>query len=139
MKNIRDRIYLILSIAIGLFFLFSLFSKIVSLGDWLDFNYELVDNWLGYINGFVILVIELYFGISFVFLKANKKISLTCFIFVLMLTFIVLLNKELFQSCMCFGSLIKIRPDGYFILKNTVLMISTLIIYMLHKNKISLT
>jgi hypothetical protein len=135
MKNIRDRIYSILSVAVGLFFMFSLTSKILSLKDWLDFNYELVDNKLGYFNGIVILVIELYFGISFIFFKANKKTALACFTFVFILTFIVLLNKELFQSCMCFGSLITIKPNGFFVLKNTILMISILTIYLVHKTK----
>jgi hypothetical protein len=129
----ENKLSVFLSILLGLFFLFSLFSKILSVGDWLNFNYELVDSKLGYFNGIIILIVELFYGISFVFLKINKKLILSCFIFILFLTLVVLLNKDLFQSCMCFGKLITIKPDIHFIIKNSVLLFIILIIYLLHK------
>jgi len=133
-KNIQSKISILLSIFLGLFFLFSLFSKILSVKEWLNFNYELVDNKLGYLNGIIILSIELFYGISFVLLKINKKLILTCFIFILILTFIVLLNKDLFQSCMCFGNLISIKPDIHFVLKNSILLFFIFIMYLFHNN-----
>jgi hypothetical protein len=131
-----NRIYATLSIAVGIFFLFSFFSKVLILGDWLSFNTELVDSKIGYFNGIALLLIELFFAISFVTMRVNKNLLLSSFALVLSLTVIVMLNKDLFQSCMCFGKLISIKPDIYFVLKNAVLLLAILFIYLLYNYKL---
>lgn len=103
--------------------------------DWFDFNTELVDSKFGYFNGVAILIIELFYSISFITLKADKKIILSCFVFILFLTVFVLLNKDLFQSCMCFGKLIAIKPDIHFIVKNILILFSIAMLYVAHKKE----
>jgi len=133
-KNIQSKIYILISVFLGIFFLFSMFSKILSFTEWLDFNYGLVENKLGYFNGIIILIIELFFGLSFLLLRINKTLLISCFFFILTITLIVLINKKYFQSCMCFGDLITIKPDMYFVLKNSSLLFFLYLIYLLHKN-----
>lgn len=128
-QNTRNKIFIISSELIGIFFLFSLISKMLTFSDWLSFNYDLIGNWLGYINSFTILFIELFFGVSFLLIKINRKIILACIIFILTLTLIVMFNKNLFQTCMCFGRLISIKPDITFIVKNSILILTIVLTY----------
>ncbi len=61
----------------------------------------------------------------------SKNSLIFCCTFVLFLTVFVLINKELFSSCMCFGTLIDVKPGLPFIFKNSMLLISILIFYVL--------
>jgi hypothetical protein len=133
----RNKTFKALSIILGLFFLFSFVSKVLTFEDWMSFNYELVDNKFGYVNGATVLLIELFYIIAFITLRAGRLIILSCFGFILFLTIFVLLNKDLFQSCMCFGKLISIKPDMHFILKNALILIAIAILYMLRKKPLN--
>jgi len=128
-KSTLNKIYILFTLFMGLFFLFSLVAKVMEIDQWLDFNYELTDNKIGYVNGIVILLIELYFSISFLLLKISRNLLILCFAFILFLTIFVLSNKDLFKSCMCFGSLIVMKPDFSFIFKNSFLLFSIILIY----------
>jgi len=137
-QNTTTKIYIGSSRIIGIFFLFSLFSKLLSLSVWLDFNYTLLDNNLGYVNGIIILAIELFYGLSFLLLYISHKTTLSCFLFILILTGVVLLNRNLFQSCMCFGNLISMKPDLSFVLKNFILLLIISTIHFLHNKSVRL-
>ena len=129
--NTQSKIFILLSQFIGFFFLFSLFSKILALSEWLNFNSELINSTFGYVNGIFILGLELFFALSFIFFNINNRLLISCFIFILSLTVFVLLNKSLFQTCMCFGTLIRMKPDFLFVVKNALLLMIITIIYLL--------
>jgi hypothetical protein len=126
----KNKVNISFSILIGLFFLFSLSTKLFDIKSWLNFNYELVQNDFGYVNGISILIIELFFSVSFLVLRINKLKLIVCFLFILFLTIFVLSNKELFKTCMCFGSFIPVKPDLSFVIKNSSLLLSILIVYL---------
>ncbi|MFZ4523008.1 MAG: MauE/DoxX family redox-associated membrane protein [Bacteroidales bacterium] len=132
----QSKIFILLSHFIGLFFLFSLVSKLLDISDWLYFNADLVDSSFGYINGILILAVECYFAFSFIFFKINNRLLILSLMFILFLTIFVMVNKNLFQTCMCFGKLISMKPDFFFVLKNSILLVIISIIYLIF-NKMS--
>ena len=131
----ESKVIKFISFVCGVFFLTSFLTKLISINDWLNFNYEFIGNNIGYINAIIILGIELFFGLQFTRQRITKNLLIYSFSFVLVLTLFVILNKNLFKVCMCFGSVIKIKPGWEFILKNSSLMIFLMVIYLAVKKK----
>lgn len=127
----KSKIIIILSYLLGSFFIFSFVTKIIILNDWFNFNYLLLENEFGYLNGVIILIVELMFGIQFLRLKITTYLLSSSILFVLILTIFVLINSDLFESCMCFGSIIDVEPDWDFAIKNIFLMCTISIVFFL--------
>ena len=113
------RINRIISFLLGILFLFSALTKILSLS-----TYSILDSFIGYVNAILILLAELYFGIMYLFNKMKLFSIIACLLFILLLTIFVLLNKDLVDTCMCFGTIIEIKPDLMFIIKNILILIA---------------
>jgi len=131
-KNLLSKVFIILNILTGSFFLFSMMLKLLSLRSWVSFNIEILGSNLGYINAFLILLIESFIAISFIRVSSYKSLYLLALLFVSILTIIVISFKSLFQSCMCFGTFIQIKPDITFLIKNIVILIDIVCIYLIN-------
>lgn len=135
----ENKVLKTLSIALGVIFLISFFSKILIIKLWLNFNYTLLESKIGYLNALIILSFEFWFAIRFLRIRLSNQLLILSFLFVFVLTVVVILNKNLFQSCLCFGNILQIAPNWKFIIKNLLLMSSIGLAYILfhHRQQIN--
>ena len=82
---------------------------------------------------YIILIIELYFALSFMLLLFVKKTSIFSLVFLILMTIVYAFgyfNLEI-SSCACFGIIEFLNPANFFIflIKNIALIIITLVIF----------
>lgn len=132
----------ILNITIGVVFLGSALSKIISIDAFIDIVNQFSDYWnwcLSYITiqyiAYAIIVIETILSILLIF-NIKPIISLSASLMLLMsfttLTAINYLDEYTpIRSCGCFGEILEFSPSGT-LLKNIVLLLISITAFILH-------
>ena len=120
----KTKSFIALSILLGVFFLFSFLTKAVTAVDWFEFNYSLIGSSFGYVNATLVLLVEGIFAFQFLRRKISLELLVSSFLFVFLLTLFVFFNQDLFKSCMCFGSVIDVKPDWKFATKNIIILVA---------------
>lgn len=82
---------------------------------------------------YLILIIELYFALSYMFLFSVKKTSVFSLVFLILMTIVYAFGHFYFEisSCACFGIIEFLNPANFFLflIKNIALIIITLFIF----------
>ena len=82
---------------------------------------------------YIILIIEMYFALSFMFLSFLKKTSIFSILFLILMTVVYSLGYFYFEisSCDCFGIIEFLNPANFilFLIKNIALIIISLFIF----------
>lgn len=126
----QNTAFSLLNYFFGLFYFVSFLGKVLDYESWFEFHFGILHHWIGYVNGLIILVLELYFSVRFLLGRVDRSFLDFNLIFIGILTLVVAIFPDLFrETCLCFGRFFEFTAGLGFFAKNILL----LILLFLHK------